>query len=98
MIDGLLFTRPVRDYKNTIPGAESYDDFVDRIKKVFMEITNSAGYSTIGIVTHGGPIRVIFREILKDREIDIADCAFAVFSKEGNILKIESLNDIEYKN
>lgn len=87
----------VRDYKNTIPGAESYDDFVERVKKAFMEITNSAGYSTIGIVTHGGPIRVIFREILKDREIDIADCAFAVFDKDGDTLKIKSLDGIEYK-
>src|SRR4030043_1528844 len=34
----------VRDYKNTIPGAESYDDFAERIKKAFMEIANSTGY------------------------------------------------------
>jgi broad specificity phosphatase PhoE len=87
----------VRDYKNTIPGAESYDDFAERIKKAFMEIANSTGYSTIGIVTHGGPIRVIFREILKDREIDVADCAIAVFSKDGETLEIESLDGIEYK-
>ncbi|MFA6446449.1 MAG: histidine phosphatase family protein, partial [Candidatus Paceibacterota bacterium] len=76
----------VKDYRNQIEGAESYPDFVERIKKAFMEISNSGGYSTIGIVTHGGPIRVIFREILKDREIDIADCAFAVLRSDGNIL------------
>lgn len=87
----------VKDYRNQIQGAESYKDFAKRIKKVFVDISNSAGYSTIGIITHGGPIRVIFREILKDREIDIADCAYAIFNKEGDTLKLESLNGIEYK-
>lgn len=87
----------VKDYRNTIPGAESYDDFVARINNAFMEIASSKDYSTIGIVTHGGPIRVIFREILKDREIDITDCAFAVLQNEGNILKVKLLNGIEYK-
>lgn len=87
----------VKDYRNQIRGAESYPDFVERIKKAFMEIANSAGYSTIGVVTHGGPIRVIFREILKDREIDIADCAYAVMQIEGNAFKLKTLNGIEYK-
>lgn len=87
----------VKDYKNQIQGAESYEDFVERIKKAFTEIINSAGYSTIGIVTHGGPIRVIFREILKEGGIDIADCAYAIFNKEGDTLKIETLDGIQYK-
>lgn len=90
-------TEQVKDYKNQIEGAESYSDFVERIKKAFTEAGDTAGYSTIGIVTHGGPIRVIFREILKDREIDIADCAYAVITKEGQILKVEELSGIEYK-
>jgi broad specificity phosphatase PhoE len=87
----------VKDYRNKIEGAESYEDFVERIKKAFMETTNIANYSTIGIVTHGGPIRVVFREILKDREIDIADCAYAVLDKEGQKLTLERLDGIEYK-
>jgi broad specificity phosphatase PhoE len=87
----------VKDYRNQIQGAESYSDFVKRIKKAFLEIANPADFSTIGVVTHGGPIRVIFREILKDREIDIADCAFAVLRSDGNTLKLETLDGIEYK-
>lgn len=87
----------VKDYRNQIEGAENYEDFVERIKRVFMEVTNLTNYSIIGIVTHGGPIRVVFREILKDREIDIADCAYAVLQSENNTLKLETLNGIEYK-
>jgi broad specificity phosphatase PhoE len=87
----------VKDYRNQIQGAESYDDFVARIKKAFMEISNATNYSTIGIVTHGGPIRAIFREILKDREIDIADCAYAVLNFNGQTLTLEARDGIEYK-
>lgn len=87
----------VKDYRNQIQGAESYDDFVARIKKAFMEISNSTNYSTVGIVTHGGPIRVVFREILKDREIDIADCAYAILNSDGQTLTLESRDGIEYK-
>lgn len=87
----------VKDYRNQIQGAESYEDFVARIKKAFMKISNATNYSTIGIVTHGGPIRVIFREILKDREIDIADCAYAILNLEGQKLTLEIRDGIEYK-
>lgn len=87
----------LKDYRNQIDGAESYEDFVKRIKKAFMEVTGVFNYSTIGIVTHGGPVRVIFREILKEREIDIADCAYAVLNKEGKKIRIERLDGIKYK-
>jgi broad specificity phosphatase PhoE len=87
----------VKDYRNQIQGAESYEDFVERIKKTLVEISSPAGYSTIGIVTHGGPIRVVFREILKDREIDIADCAYAVLDLNGKTLTLKARDGIEYK-
>ena len=66
-------------------------------KKAIMEISNATNYSTIGIVTHGGPIRVVFREILKVREIDIADCAYAILNLEGQKLTLETRDGIEYK-
>jgi len=84
----------VKDYRNQIEGAESYEDFVARIKKAFSEISNATNYSTIGIVTHGGPIRAIFREILKDREIDIADCAYAVLNFDDQKLSLEARDGI----
>lgn len=87
----------VKDYRNQIEGAESYEAFVARIKKTIIEISNSSNYSTIGIVTHSGPIRVVFREILKDREIDIADCAYAVLNFDGHTLTLEARDGIEYK-
>ena len=88
----------LKDYRSQIEGAESQDGFAERIKKVFMEITNSKKYSTIGIVTHGMPFWVIFGDILNDDGIvKIADCAYAVLDKEDQKITLDRLEGIEYK-
>lgn len=84
----------VKDYRNTIEGAESYEDFRRRVEKVFGEFT-SVPYSTIAVVTHGGVIRTIFREILKEGEIDVFDCGYAVLNVEGTEANIEKMDGIE---
>lgn len=87
----------LKDYRNQIEGAESQDNFAGRIKKVFTEITDNANYSTVGIVTHGGPIWAIFSDVLGDDGlIDIADCAYAVLDKEGPKLNVEKLDGIKH--
>jgi len=88
----------LKDYRNQIEGAESQDDFVERIKKAFDKITNNSNYSTIGIVTHGGPIWAIFTDILNNnRLVHIGDCAYVVLDKNDQNLKIEKLDKIEIK-
>lgn len=85
----------LKDFRNQIQGAESQEDFVQRLKKAFTEVTNVTDYSTIGIVTHGGPIWAFFSDILKDNGIvEIADCAYAVLNKEGQNLSIEKMDGI----
>ncbi|MEI7750368.1 MAG: histidine phosphatase family protein [Candidatus Moraniibacteriota bacterium] len=68
------------DREGIIPGVESYSEFRDRVGNAFSEILKS-GYSTIVIITHGGPIRSIFRDVLKLGE----------FKEVGNgaIIKLE---------
>jgi len=88
----------LKDYRSQIQGAESQEDFAKRIKTAFTEITSFKNYSTIGIVTHGMPIWVVFGDILDDSgAIDLADCAYAVLDKEGPKLTLERLDGIEYK-
>lgn len=88
----------LKDYRSQIEGAESQDDFVDRIKKAFDEVTNNLNYSTIGIVTHGGPIWAIFTDILNDNGlVHVGDCAYVVLDKDGEDLRIEKLDGIEIK-
>jgi broad specificity phosphatase PhoE len=88
----------LKDYRNQIQGAESQEDFAERIKKAFIEITSALDYSTVGILTHGMPVWVIFEDILNDREIvNIADCAYAVLNKEDQKLTLDKSDGIEYK-
>jgi broad specificity phosphatase PhoE len=84
----------VKDYKNQIEGAESYQDFKDRVSQIWNEISKS-NYSIIGIVTHGGVIRTFFREILKAGEIDVADCGYAIINSDSGKLSIEKMDGIE---
>lgn len=88
----------LKDYRSQIEGAESQDDFAKRIKKAFAEVTSNENYSTIGIVTHGGPIWSIFTDILNDNGlVHIGDCAYAVLDKNSQDLRIEKLDGIEIR-
>lgn len=64
------------DVHFNVEGAEPYMQFRGRIEKA-LEAATKLPYEHIAIVTHGGPIRLIFREVLGLGEININDCAFA---------------------
>lgn len=49
-------------------GVETYSHFKNRVIECFSKITKK-DYNTIVIITHGGPIRCILREILKLGEL-----------------------------
>lgn len=88
----------LKDYRNQIKGAESQEDFSERIKKVFMQIVSDESYSTIGIITHGMPFWVIFGDILKNnRMLSIGDCVYAVLDKTRDKLTLKKSERIEYK-
>lgn len=56
------------DRDATIEGVESHRVFKERIIRCFERIVES-GHEALAIVTHGGPIRCIFREALKLGEL-----------------------------
>jgi broad specificity phosphatase PhoE len=75
----------LRDRLNTIEGAESYEDFRVRVIASFERILKGNSGSTIALVTHGGPLRVLFRDYLKWGELkEIGDCCFVELEKNGN--------------
>lgn len=75
---------------HAVEGAEAYSDFQQRITAA-VKATNQQPYQTIAIVTHGGPIRLIFREILQLGEIRLDECAYvAIEVKDGRYTLIES--------
>ncbi len=75
----------LKDRLNTIEGAESYTDFSTRIADAFKRLTSGPEHKVIGIVSHGGPLRVLFRDILKWGELkEIGDCSFVELQKQGD--------------
>lgn len=84
----------LNDTMNTIKGGEEYTAFVERVKKGLEEIRGS-GKQTVAVITHGGPIRCIFREILKLGEIKVSDCAVVEMTVEGEKLKLEKMDGVE---
>jgi broad specificity phosphatase PhoE len=66
-----------------VEGTELYSDFQQRIITALADVSKRA-CNRIAIVTHGGPIRLIFRDILKLGEIDVDDCALAVIEADAD--------------
>lgn len=85
------------DRKNTLPGSESYDDFMGRISEALREICTDEEYERIAVVSHGGAMRVLFRDILKQGEIDFGNCAFAELSFNGDALSLITMDGITLK-
>ena len=81
------------DASNTIEGAESYDQLVMR-GKAMMNIILDTTYETVGVVTHGGIIRMILKEMLTTDAKKVGDCGYAVLNYENYDLSIISLNRI----
>lgn len=69
------------DYLNTDPEGERYEDFCARVVEA-LSVVAAREYKTIGIVTHGGPIKCILRYLGKHVPEKIA---------EGDILELENV-------
>ncbi len=78
----------LRDFHNTIEGAENYEDFKVRILETLNNISGQ-DLSCVAIVTHGGPIKTILRIILNQENIaDIKDCGFGLIEGSNNNYKM----------
>lgn len=87
----------VGDYHNTIDGAESYKDLLLRANAAFQYVI-STPYDTIAILSHGGLIKCIFRDILKFGELnDLPDCAIIELERNNLGYKIISMNDASFR-
>lgn len=83
----------VKDLHATIAGAEDYETFRERIHVALAEIV-SRNDDTIAIVTHGGPMKLIFEDVFNVKKIDIDDCGFAEIEDDNGVLKVIKLNGI----
>ena len=60
-----------------------------------MEKVGNSGYKAVAIISHGGPIRFVFREILGIGEVKIDDCGIAELTADGSFLQLVSLDGIK---
>lgn len=88
------FVERIGNYKDAIDGAEKYEDFVERVKKALNEVYSS-DYEKVAAVTHGGPIRVVFRELLGLGGTEIHDCAYAILEYKEGVLSLKEKVGIE---
>jgi broad specificity phosphatase PhoE len=86
----------VKNYKTTATKGEEYVDFAKRINTALdkIKLTNK---DIIGVLTHGGPIKYIYRDMLKIGEVNITDCGYVQIETDGNNFKILEEKGIEYK-
>lgn len=76
-------------------GAETYWDFKDRIFNSISKLKSSS-YKNIAVITHGGPIRCIFREIIKDTNIDsLGNGAIIKLSLNNDSIVVEDLINVK---
>ncbi len=84
-----------KDFYATIIGGESYQEFKGRVLSAFAYILKkSPNYNAIAIVSHGGPMRVIVREVLKLGELTaIGDCAIIELEKDKDKLVLVGMEN-----
>ncbi len=82
---------------HNLKGSESYPDFKKRVAKAWSEIM-AEGESPIAVVTHGGVIKCIVREILKRGEFEtLGDCAILTIERDSNSLSLKELEGAKLK-
>ena len=84
----------LKDFMNTIEGAEGYDSFSERVNKALSDISEK-DYKVVAVVTHGGPIKAILRNINYAPDYKIEDCAYAEFEAVDGKLNVVNLHGIE---
>ena len=78
----------LKDIHYGVDGAEEYQLIQARIINALDQASRDNAAGVTAIVTHGGPIRLIYRDILKLGEIDVDDCAYTVITRDGETYKL----------
>lgn len=90
-------TEKVKDYKTTIEGAETYENFRDRAIKVLNKIIQGSDENVL-IVTHGGVFRVAMWEMLERPDFVAPDLhAIIHLVEEGGKLSLKNSKGLNFK-
>ena len=86
----------LKNHRHAVPESENYEHFGERVQKALDNIA-ALPYKTVAILSHGGPISFIFREILKLGSIKIEDCGFVELEKGDNGFSVVAMDGMELK-
>ncbi len=86
----------LKQRRHSVPESEDYERFGERVRKALDKIT-SLPYKTIGVLSHGGPISFIFREVIKLGDVQIENCGFAELERKGEHFSIIKMDGIALK-
>jgi len=85
------------DREGETAGVESYARFKERIIRCFAEIIKQ-DYQAVAVITHGGPIRCILREVLKLGEMGkMSNGAIIELENGGEGLKVLRMDGVVIK-
>jgi len=76
-----------------IPNSEEYFEFAERVINAFNKIAEGE-QEVVAIVTHGGPIRTIFRELIGFEIEGLADCSVIELEKDEDGTEIIGMDGI----
>ncbi|MAG45393.1 MAG: hypothetical protein CMH63_01310 [Nanoarchaeota archaeon] len=80
---------------HNVQGSENYSSFKKRIIRVFNDLTDKSN-EAVAIISHGGPISTITRELLKLGELKyLGDCAILEIEKTNKKFKLLGLDGAE---
>ncbi|MCX6804161.1 MAG: histidine phosphatase family protein [Candidatus Diapherotrites archaeon] len=86
------------ELRHKITGSEEYDSFKERIIAEFKRITSKNKYKTICIISHGGPIKTIFRELFNLGKFDsLGDCASIEIDFENEEFSVVAMKNASLK-
>ena len=78
-----------------VKSSEDYEHFKRRVVKAFEIMVNNDQYNVIAIISHGGPISCIVRDVLKRGEIKkLGDCGILEIERRGNKPELVKLDNV----
>jgi broad specificity phosphatase PhoE len=84
-------------YKTFVSDSENYKKFAERVKDVFDKILSETD-ENVAIITHGGPIKALFRDYFKFGEFEeLGDCAIIEIEKNNEEFKLVSMDEAKLK-
>lgn len=77
------------ELRHKVANSEDYNSFKQRIVNAFDLILNNREHDIVAVISHGGPIRCIIREVLNLGELkNLGDCAILEIKKDDKGIRL----------